>query len=300
MADASSLPKVRDLGLTDGGLRRLETLAFRARKVRQAESAAARGGDQRGGRSEFREHRPYAEGDDPRDVDWNVYARTDELHVKVFEAERRTPLTLVVDLSPSMHAVRGKDAFACRLAAALGYVALAGGAPVRLLSAGEPERPAATWHGAGAARAMVDMLERLPATGPVDWLRAATAWGRCLRRPGRSVIVSDFWEDEALRPLAGAVRRGREETTLLQVLTAEETDPAADGPTRLADAETGEIVILDIGPDERAAARAATETHIARVAGAARHHGLAHVLCHADRPFDALLGGTLRTCGLLR
>ncbi|MFL6579088.1 MAG: DUF58 domain-containing protein, partial [Povalibacter sp.] len=44
---------------------------------------------------EFREYRPYVEGDDPRFVDWNVYARTDRTYIRRFEGETNTRLMLL-------------------------------------------------------------------------------------------------------------------------------------------------------------------------------------------------------------
>lgn len=49
----------------------------------------------------FSEVRNYQYGDDVRNIDWNVTARTGEPYVKVFEEERELTLMLLVDLSPS-------------------------------------------------------------------------------------------------------------------------------------------------------------------------------------------------------
>ncbi len=51
---------------------------------------------------EFSEHRKYTPGDDPNDIDWLVYAKTDKYYVKKFEAETNITGYLVMDLSQSM------------------------------------------------------------------------------------------------------------------------------------------------------------------------------------------------------
>jgi uncharacterized protein (DUF58 family) len=51
---------------------------------------------------EFSEHRKYTPGDDPKDIDWLVYAKTDKYYVKKFEAETNITGYLVMDLSRSM------------------------------------------------------------------------------------------------------------------------------------------------------------------------------------------------------
>ncbi len=50
----------------------------------------------------FDEVRPYQPGDDIRNIDWNVTARTDRVHTKVFKEERERPVFIIVDLSSSM------------------------------------------------------------------------------------------------------------------------------------------------------------------------------------------------------
>jgi len=51
----------------------------------------------------FDEVRPYQPGDDIRNIDWNVTARTDRVHTKVFKEERERPVYIIVDLSSSMY-----------------------------------------------------------------------------------------------------------------------------------------------------------------------------------------------------
>src|SRR5690606_25346185 len=52
---------------------------------------------------EFEEVRPYHEGEDERHIDWNVTARTGQIHVKRYIEERELSLFLLVDISPSVY-----------------------------------------------------------------------------------------------------------------------------------------------------------------------------------------------------
>lgn len=61
----------------------------------------------RGQGMEFEEVRGYVPGDDVRHIDWNVTARTNEPHVKVFREERQVTVLLVVDVSGSTHVGTG-------------------------------------------------------------------------------------------------------------------------------------------------------------------------------------------------
>ncbi len=79
---------------------------------------------------EFEESRPYVAGDDVRNLDWKVTARTGQAHTKQYREERERPVFVSVDLRPGMFfATRGrfKSVIASRSAALLAWAAHAQG-----------------------------------------------------------------------------------------------------------------------------------------------------------------------------
>jgi len=73
---------------------------------------------------EFDESRIYQPGDDIRNMDWRVTARTGEAHTKVYQEERERPVLLWLDLNPSMFfATKGayKSVIATKAAALLAW-----------------------------------------------------------------------------------------------------------------------------------------------------------------------------------
>ena len=52
--------------------------------------------------TDFAEHRAYVPGDDVRRIDWRLFARTDRIHVKTYEAETNADLVIALDVSRSM------------------------------------------------------------------------------------------------------------------------------------------------------------------------------------------------------
>lgn len=85
---------------------------------------------------EFDEVRPYAVGDDVRTIDWNVTARTGEVHIKRFHEERELNLIFVVDHSPSFawsSEKTGRDYVAAQFCGLLGSAALANNDRIGLL-----------------------------------------------------------------------------------------------------------------------------------------------------------------------
>src|SRR5271170_5675219 len=87
---------------------------------------------------EFSEHRKYTAGDDPQDIDWLVFAKTDKYYVKKFEAETNITGYLVMDLSSSMGYTYRQELtkfeYGISLAAALSYMMIHQQDPVGLIA----------------------------------------------------------------------------------------------------------------------------------------------------------------------
>src|SRR6476620_11482253 len=87
---------------------------------------------------EFSEHRRYVPGDDLKDLDWSVYAKTDKYYLKKFQAETNVTGYLAMDLSASMAYTYRQELtkfeYAICLAAALGYLMIHQQDPVGLVT----------------------------------------------------------------------------------------------------------------------------------------------------------------------
>jgi len=287
----------RELALGADLLRRLEALAVRVGRRRAAGAPAGRSGALRGGRAEFLDHRAYAEGDDLRDLDWPLYARTGETFVKVFGVERAKRVRILLDLSPSMAEPETKELFACRLAAALAHAALAAGDAVEVFAASSPEA-IGPLRGARSTPTLAAWLGRLPIGGPADWEALARRLRAAPAPPGALLVLSDFWTGDAPVALHAFARAGTE-IALLQTLSAEELHPSLRGELRLVDAETGEEASLRPTGEDLAAVREATGRRIAALADRAARRGMRHLLCRTDLPFETVVLDLLRRGGVL-
>src|SRR5271163_866891 len=125
---------------------------------------------------EFSEHRRYVPGDDLKDLDWSVLARTDKYYVKKFEAETNLTGYLVMDLSSSMAYTYRQELtkfeYGICLAAALGYLMIHQQDPVGLVTfdtrirAALPPRSKRTQLGT-----ILSVLANLKPTGQTDVAR---------------------------------------------------------------------------------------------------------------------------------
>lgn len=94
---------------------------------------------QRGEGRDFAELRAYQPGEDVRRIDWRVTARRNEPYVRLFEAERRRPQLIWLDLSASLYfgsSLRFKSVLACHWAAFLAWRLVGQRQAVRLLITG--------------------------------------------------------------------------------------------------------------------------------------------------------------------
>ena len=83
-------------------LMRIKSLMMRAKVVVEGFFSGLHRSPFHGFSVEFSEYRQYSPGDDPRYLDWRLYARSDRYYIKRFEDETNLRVHLLVDLSQSM------------------------------------------------------------------------------------------------------------------------------------------------------------------------------------------------------
>src|ERR1051326_2518216 len=119
-------------------IRQVARLDLRARFIVEGFLAGLHASPFQGFSVEFSEHRKYTAGDDLKDLDWGVYAKTDKYYVRKFQAETNVTGYLAMDLSASMaYTYRQqltKFEYGICLAAALGYLMVHQQHPVGLVT----------------------------------------------------------------------------------------------------------------------------------------------------------------------
>jgi len=226
---------------------------LRGLRIASRRSSALRGGGQHRSRDkgvglEFSQYRGYEPGDEPRRIDWKLYARSDRFFVR--EAERDSPLAvwLVLDASASMAQADEARPDWSRLdagkalAACIAEVALRQGDRVGLVALREDALafvPAAA--GSRQRERLLFELERIRAEGGMpDESRLRPAWDR-VAADDLVVVLGDFL-DPAVPDLAIRLAAARREVLAIQLLAVAERDFPFDDGRRFIDPETGEAV----------------------------------------------------------
>jgi uncharacterized protein (DUF58 family) len=277
-------------------MHRLERLQLLARVRTFGLSHGERRSKGHGSSMQFADYREYASGDDPRLVDWNVYGRSGHLFVKLFEDEALLNVHLLVDVSRSMDwGEPNKLDAARRLAAALGYVALARFDRLYLAPLDEDAGPTLgpLW-GRDQAAKLLDALAAWRARRATDLERAVLGYLRTAgRRPGLTILISDLlsptWEG-GLR----ALLRRRHELAVVHLLCPEEVHPPSGEELRLIDRETGRHLEIHLdGPALDAYARRFAEWTGA-IERFCADHGAAYCRVDSDAPLETTCFETLR------
>ncbi|MGB1699236.1 MAG: DUF58 domain-containing protein, partial [Nannocystaceae bacterium] len=192
-------------------LGQLRALAIVARRIVSGRHRGERKTMKTGTGIEFADHRPYAHGDDIRNVDWGALARLNHVLVRQYEEDEDLPVHLLCDGSASMSTGHGaKYLLALRIVAALGYIGLANldRVGVTVASASHYARLPPT-RGRSQFSRVLDFLRGVPGGGDTDLRAVARRVVAETRRPGVIVLVSDFYDMEGASAALAMLRHRR-------------------------------------------------------------------------------------------
>jgi len=200
---------------------------------------------------EFSEHRKYTPGDDPKDIDWLIYAKTDKYYVKKFEAETNITGYLMMDLSRSMGYTYRQELtkfdYAICLAAALGYLMIHQQDPVGLLTFDEKIRNSlAPKSRRSHLGDVLSVLANLKPQGKTDVANSLGQIAAMLRHASLVMIFSDLLTDpEPVLEALYRLRHAGHDVILFHVLDEAETRFPFDGMVELEEPESRRRLQLD-------------------------------------------------------
>ena len=277
----------------------IKNLELRARVVVQGFWSGLHGSPYHGFSVEFTEYREYTPGDDPRYLDWRLYARSDRYYIKKFEDETNLRCHLLVDNSRSMDfgsLSYTKEKYANTLAATLAYFLYLQGDAVGLLTFDEQIRdylPAR--HRTGHLRHLMLALEK-PAGGTFTDLGAPLKRiAEMVKRRALMVLITDLLAPiEALERNLSSLGACGHEVLLFQVLDPAELTFNFEKAALFQDIESARDLYID-----PVAARTEylkkLEAHNAAAQATCQKHGITYHRFTTDRPLELALFDFLRS-----
>ena len=286
-------------------------LALVARKLVAGVLPGMHASRQPGLAREFSQYRAYQPGDDPRHLDWKLYARSDRYFLRESEIETTVTTRLLLDATESMKqadttgpgAGLRKFDLARVVAAAFAWIAQAQGDPIglhavtdggvvsippgqhrqpfeRIVSALERLEPAGAWP--ANARSITSVFAAgARAIGGADATREIT------------IVLTDGHEHaDEIRAALVPLRARRHEVLLLHFIGRDELEFPFHGPIRFEEWESGEVVQTDADA-ARAAFLAGQDRQVREWRRAFEGERFHYLMLRTDEPLDRALRGYL-------
>ncbi|MEZ6058023.1 MAG: DUF58 domain-containing protein [Planctomycetaceae bacterium] len=200
---------------------------------------------------EFSEHRRYTQGDDPKDIDWLVYAKTDRYYIKKYQAETNITGYLLMDLSGSMGYTYRQDLskfdYSICLAAALAYLMIHQQDPVGLMTFDEKFRASLPPKSKRSQLGnLLALLAQAKPAGMTDVAGALRRFAGMVRHKSLVMLFSDLLSDAG--PILDAVRMLRfagHDVILFHVLDEAEVTFPFQGMCDFLDPESERRELVD-------------------------------------------------------
>lgn len=242
---------------------------------------------------EFTEYRQYTLGDDPRYIDWRLYARSDRFYIKKFEDETNLRCHLLIDHSRSMGYGSGgytKSQYAGTLAATLAYFLFTQGDAVGLATFDNQIRQyMLPRNRPGYLRRLMLALEASPEGSATDLGPPLKNVAEMLTRRGLIVLISDLLTSiDRLEPDLGYLCAGGHDVVVFHVLDPAELNFDFSSPALFQDLETGRNMYVS-PTDAQTGYKRMLEKHLAKAKSVCQNLGIDYHLFATDRPFDLAL-----------
>jgi uncharacterized protein (DUF58 family) len=281
---------------------KLDQLALVSRKIFAGKLRGERLTKRRGESVEFADYRNYVVGDDLRFLDWNVFARLDQLFLKLFLQEEDLHVSLLIDCSKSMDwGEPNKWLYARRIAAAVAYIGLINFDRVSLYSYANGLQSELT--GVRGRRLMfkvIDFLHSAECIGPSNLRVAAKQFAIRHPQPGIVIVLSDFFEksgyEEGLRFLLGR----KYDLYAVQMLSPEEIDPKLAGDLRLTDVEDDDVAEVTVSRALINRYKHNLQAYCQQLKEYCTRRGVSYLFTSTDVPFDQIVLSYFRQRGLVK
>ena len=198
----------------------------------------------RGHGMSFAEVREYQYGDDVRDIDWNVTARQNKPHIKIFEEERELTIMLMIDVSGSREfgtATQTKQEQITQIAATLAMSGIQNNDKIGVIFFSDRiEKYIPPQKGKKHVLAIIsEMLQFQPVQRGTDLNRAIQYVSNAQKKRCTAFIISDFFDH---KPYVQSLQiaNSKHDIVAIQVYDPRETELPDVGLLKVRDAETGQ------------------------------------------------------------
>jgi uncharacterized protein (DUF58 family) len=274
-------------------LMRIKSIELRAKVIVEGFWQGIHRSPYRGFSVEFTEYRAYTPGDDPRYIDWHLYARSDRLYIKMFEDETNLFCHLLLDHSRSMgygSVGHTKAQYAATLGATLAYFLFHQGDAVGLALFDDAlRRYLPCRNRANYLHRLMVALEAPPEGRATHLGRPIQQLAQMLNRRGLIILISDLLTPiDRLEWELGTLHARGHDVIVFQVLDPAELQLDFDTPALYEDLESGRQLYVD-PVTARQGYRERLTGHLDQIQRLCQGLGAGYFLFDTTRPFDEAL-----------
>ena len=282
-------------------LARLDAFDVLSRKIFQGKLAGERRSKRRGEGVEFADHRPYAVGDDLRFVDWNIYARLDQLFLKLFLYEQDLTVHVLMDASASVgQGEPPKDAALRKIAAALTYIGLVNNNRVTLSAFADGlVGQLANMRGRIYLNRMAEFLLASPSQGPSRFEDACRQLAAGRIGSGVMIVLSDFLFKEGFEAGLRRLMSRQYDLYVIQMLSPQELAPGFTGDLKLLDVEDGDTADVTVSAALLAYYKRTLSAYCNELNRFCTRRGARYALTDSGKAVEPLVLSYLRRRGLI-
>lgn len=256
-----------------------------------------------GSSCEFADHRDYLAGDDITKIDWNAYARSEQLYLKLFLDERQMHTRIYIDASRSMDFDEGKKSTqALKIAVAFAYLSVCQMDKVSVYAI-KDKNVYELMSGVVGKEAFFNAVQRITdVTFEGDsFISEAILPENVGYGDGLSIVISDFLTDNDYESGLAKIIEKKRDLMCVQILTQDEMDPLVRGKVHFFDSENAEkFYRKNIDREIARAYQKALEFTINRIKNFCLHRNASYILVEAEESLGRVFQEKLLNMGVLK
>lgn len=238
---------------------------------------------------EIESHRPYAQGEDVRYIDWNLYARLDRFFIKTVLSEEEGLLHLVVDTSASMRdPYPGKQESSLELATGIAYLILASGNQLVVHSCSDKLIQSLEYfRGEKDTSQMLRQMTSMPLGDRTDLGASLSGLIKLARGNSiRTILITDLLDLSGYLEQMEHLQAQGARLGIIQILHPGEVRPVFKGNLMLVDPETGERTRQTVGYRKLQNFRQRISAHLKDTEAALRSRNIPYLRASSNSDFE--------------
>ncbi len=275
-------------------LTRLDKYTLLLKKRVAAVHSGSHNSTMKGTGIELVDHRKYNQGDSLKDIDWNLYARTERLYIRRYEEDKTLNMVILLDTSSSMVIPDGtptKFEYGATIAIGVSYIVMKYNDRYMISTFTDSVDYARARKGRNEFIRTIDNLSRISVNGETKLADCADSVYPRIKTKSMVLIISDFLDD--LDSIRYAVRRlSRHELVLIQLYDETEINlpENVDGAIKFVDSETNKELNIVVGPQFKKEYAAEYARHMAGLEKIAYDFQIPYFRVNVkNQPFDTVL-----------